>query len=746
MILQKKKKLKAIMNIFNLFTKKDKLKKECWDYLSGWSDTRLSLEDKKPYLQSTNDYDFLKLMATSVNRMDYMNSCLLGLIANIGETQPNLLTEQEQKNSYRFSLFYNNLVVSKAKDFFFRETPNRALEEPYFSSDQETYVQAKRLIKSLNRVEKWQKKDIGKFKEDLGKYYFLLPFLYEFIYNKEKEEGVFLRFEYNQNTFNDLINVIKKDIEEINTEEDYRKKTHDIVVKILRKQILEEDEQKTTKNEVATKQYQKFVSVLTDEQKTIEPYTWRICNILWKIDGFIQDADELNSKENEQARFQSIKEALVKFINESEELYSRSYEQSSNDFIKIFEIESRLFRRLYDEDETGNAPVRKTFDKENAYLLRVKSLEEVESIFSTIKAYLKEISTIEKSKFISTDINWIYRKLEVSHWHKERKLEDLLECLSGEELEQLFVLYASSANQQYENIIGAYSSGVFLAHVINFYNKKSDIPVWLYKVFPYVGVHPLHDNHKHERLNKNTLICDESIKTGFSMATYQARLSRNSKHGKAASPKILTLLNFTQYKRTVELGGEIDSLLSIQKNGQVMLNRSVSKEELTIPDIKLAKSLSENEIEKLYQLMRGDKKNATDYLDKTPILCNTISVIGISKRMKSNIIKYYNNNNLKEILLYSPSKEGRTLMLMTAYLLKLDNYKVKMGSGAWKKYQPTNNTNKNETQCAVAIDLSHNTGYTLKSGIEDFTEKTDINTLEYFNLILCAGKKQKRNE
>jgi len=85
-------------------------------------------------------------------------------------------------------------------------------------------------------------------------------------------------------------------------------------------------------------------------------------------------------------------------------------------------------------------------------------------------------------------------------------------------------------------------------------------------------------------------------------------------------------------------------------------------------------------------------------------------------------------------------------MLMTAYLLKLDNYKVKMGSGAWKKYQPTNNTNKNETQCAVAIDLSHNTGYTLKSGIEDFTEKTDINTLEYFNLILCAGKKQKRNE
>ena len=292
------------------------------------------------------------------------------------------------------------------------------------------------------------------------------------------------------------------------------------------------------------------------------------------------------------------------------------------------------------------------------------------------------------------------------------KLENLFEDenVGFDNLNTLFTFYTLQTDNQridtrdgeFSNIIGFYSSGVFLGHILNIFQNKLNRCIWLYKIFPHVNIEPNH-NHDKQAETKSFLVCDESLKTAFSL---QTMINSVYRHKHEINKIFLSgIFDFSKYEKA--------RIHNNQYKYRTIFK--VDQDECIICASYIYKNFNKN-VEKILEL-NGDFFSKLEVkLDKLPyknrvnmsyFLTNTNWVLWFAHKCVDNIEEKLKTEKKKEVLLFAPSHEGRTLLFMVAYLLLEKKIQPRITLKSWKKFKNSKDILK------VGIDLSYHSGFTL---------------------------------
>lgn len=553
-------------------------------------------------------------------------------------------------------------------------------------------------------------KNQNKLKHEIQRFFHLLTLLYGFIYNHDENYGVFLRFKYDYKKFVQLREIIEDKLRKVDDEIKLRKFIHDILPIVLQ----ENGEIHKPYREI----YKEFIKnfIKDYDKKYLEPFLYRFANILRILDALIHDSDELIEREEKKEFDKNIAEGIItasmNWFEEIDKNYKRITKGRKIDYGEIWERE-QSFANLFSE------------------IIEKKDYGEIKRKIHDLNRFADKFIKLKIERKNNPDWGKIEEKLqEIIKNHSEEKLKfvHLIEKLNYDELTALLNLYServiSSIGNDETEFVGFYTSGVFLSQFVTLMNNIQN-SVWMFKVFPYVTLHPIVKNLEIGKI----IVTDESIKTGFSYSLFKTYLT------KSISPKLPTLyvhpfLFFTDYKRVIT-EEYIKPLISI----------SLEKEEIDIPYKKLeiqyisvnftqSKESIKKEIEE--NLFRGNQKR----LDLSPYISGQKTILLFSKLFAERIKEKCNK---KDVLIFSPSPKGRVLALWTAYLLKSDGINV---------YFDTNVLNENKEICKIAIDSSTDTGFTLAHRwYSKINKKFDADKIRdiinEFDLVLTIVKRDK---
>ncbi len=638
------------------------------DFLNKWVNIFLEIEQRFVILPKINNlsrskeyYDFLELIGQSVYLLNLFNSKLINAFDR--------KVESKQYVDYaivsQYLRFNNNLVTSKIKHFFFREVPYKSYNEPFVKVDLDVFLNAKGAIESLKT------NNFSDFKFYISKYFHLLGFLYSFIYNPFKNEGVFLRFNYNKDIFNGIYNMIMTNISKLNdsgeNEISFREFAHNLIPDILKSYL-----DNTSKSIASREVYQVFVGhFYQNDALFVEPLTWRFADLIWKTEGAIQDMDEITTSGKKTELDKEIISNVTRFIGNYLNECKKMYQNKKINYESLFDFESQLVSVIWEK------------------ILYQKKRENIRLFFDEITLIAANQPEINVINFKPNKEVEILNKLRREH-ESYYKIERLIEDLDRDELISLLISYFGMFNKSIVQnkrtaFVGFYTSGVFLAHLLNILFKLEK-PVWMFKTFPYVSTHPIHSES--DNLDFDTiLICDESIKTGFTYSIYEGYLFRNC--NKEVKTILYALFDFSYYKKLDTKQKNFNALVELNENFSPFKSSIIVEMDKTI-------AIKKIDIEKII-----DSATRDEGLDVTLIMTNSQVLFFICDRFKFIIKEMMTDKNKDSVLLFSPSPEGRVLALITSLLIKLDGGKVIFSSKS------------NASYLNVAIDISIDTGFTL---------------------------------
>jgi len=204
----------------NLILSKEK-SEEASSLLNSWANCFLTLENKyyvKRNEVSNRDYEFLKLIGQSVYYLNSSNSLLIASIETFNKRNENNKITVELENLSIYMRFFNSLVASKIKYFFFREEPIKNTNNPFVKIDFSILKSGNNLIKELSK----DNVNINSIIVSASRYFYLQTLLYSFTYHSKKEKGIFLKFDYDKKKYTDINRIITNKYNASKTEQDIR--------------------------------------------------------------------------------------------------------------------------------------------------------------------------------------------------------------------------------------------------------------------------------------------------------------------------------------------------------------------------------------------------------------------------------------------------------------------------------------------------------------------------------------------
>jgi hypothetical protein len=706
----------------NLILDSDR-KEEATKLLNSWANCFLELE--KDYFVRRNevsnrDYKFLKLIGQSVYYINSFNSLLISSIEDYAKSINNDKISRELKCITRYVRFFNSLVASKIKFFFFREMPIRNTNSPFVKLDFQILKIGNELINELS-------KNIFSnmaISISVSKYFYLQALLYSFIYHSQKEKGAFLRFRYDEKSYTIISKIIL---------EQYTKATSEIQIRLLGSNVIaiiashyiDKDGQFNIDTNAIMKPdcYDNLFLKLSKSSDTyIEPLTLHLADILWKIDGMIHDDDEYINSNDDKIRHENetvncVKDFVENYFNKTKAMYRNN----EINFLDIFELEKNFFNRFYPLvfNQSTIEVIRDKFEKINKANQCAVKCEDLQLNFD----------------INDTDLINIFDKVRDSG-ERGFKLETLIEILDTEELLALFSSYSKLIPKEdivdkKTEFVGFYKSGIFLGHIVNILNSTSK-PIWLFKSKPYVATHPIHEDKEYNDFNK-IIIFDECLKTGFTYSLYESYLTRNL-YSSHLSTALYSIFDFTSYTR-IEFKDHVNFYSLIKLND---INFPINNNELQVHKQMLKKqknisfSVNENNMEEIVKIIQYSSglSRIPNRVDLTFLLSNTETLYSVCNIFAGRIISQ--NNSKKDIMLSTASSDGEVLILVTAFILKLKCKQVKI------KFYTGGDISKSFFN--VAIDLSLMSGFSLGHMASrrkkcSFSEKMINDALDSFDLI-----------
>ncbi len=712
---------------------------DLYSLLDDWVKIALYLEKTyKDRIIDLSNIDFLLKIGKSVYILNTINSILIANIEkNVNNIEKNLDNKEELNNLTKFWRFFNSLIASKVKHFFFRELPVVNINYPFLDLDFELADSAYKIISLSAKILKQNKNNLDKLAALLFKNFFYQSLYYAFIYNLHENRGAFLRFKYNKKHFLNISKQLSKLIR-FNSEENLRLFTSNYLCWLVTYYL----DQKNIKLEDIEKPkcYQFLFEKIKDDNLFLEPFTYHLADIIWKLDGMIQDDDEVvENSSNQNDLIQIVNKFINHFLKEADKVYR----YNRINFYNFYRIESNFVKDIYD------------------LLLPEKKREDITKCFLNLNQRKSFSKKLQKEHEKICDLFELISNLR-TRGEKGLKLESLLEDI---DINIFISLVSAFAKLIVENLfdkkiafVGFYKSGVFLAHLINWIFGTNHF-IWLFKTKPYVATHPIHEEDTKKIFTSKILLFDESIKTAFTYSLYESYLKRNLfTHNHAI--KLYSLFDFTKYKKIIKLDYtslyQLDKdLFPINRNILEVLTKTTNKLNFSLDQIsRTSKEQMNIIIKEIAHKFKKDHK-----FDFTYLLTNSFVSWQIAYLFAEKILNYLSvstqnvstqNVSTKKIYIFSPSGEGEILSLLTTFILKLLNSDLKI---CFLDKGEVINWPLSQDDYLIAIDLSLITGFSLaynwsiaKEG--KYSPSQKINLLSDFHLIctICSSAKATKSE
>jgi hypothetical protein len=714
-----------VIDFFQFLKDYQKAPHQCTSRLDLWSNAHIGLERhfREKQIPNVKDPRFLALLGTSINRISLFHSCL---IRHLDQTQAKCADESksELKRIRRFCIFHNDLIVSKVKHFFFREEPNLHENPNFLDPELQVYHLGEDLGYAIDNLA--HHKDLETQYSNacrlFGKYFYLTELIYDFIYD-ENHQGLFLEFAYDKQRYlacrrvlEQFVTILSDEILRCNLDSNvtskhwlfdvlkYRYSSRYLLISVLEACL-------GCPDDGVPKSLKKRFSILLNAYRSartggaaIEPMTWHLCTIIWKVYGYLNDAWRYHDFSNREAREISLIIHIKELILNHLAICDKAYRSNEIDYAEMFNNETNFISKLYYPfDRRPFIPFHsKTSIKECLHKLDGLFLDKVH-LFP--KRQERKVGPFEAT----------LRKINSRVENQDNlKIEFLLDFLDRNELSDLLVAFIE--NQQFiesnknDTIVGFLSSGVFLGHLANLYTDNLTRPVWAFKLYPYIAIQPFHRHNICGEGNSPTLVTfDESVKTGYSIGAFEAYVESSFPSGTNIS--VHTLCDFKRsYQRIHGLRSKIHSMLVENPRSHFVLNPDVHRvKESYVPlewNSLVDAALMTNAINLITH---------KDHFDLSLLLSNTPFLLSLCRKFALDIENHVGNEKERRILLFSPSNEGRVLMFMTAFFLKLDGFTIGLTESSWKRFSASN-------PFKVSIDLSQTTGYVLASNWASFID------------------------
>ena len=677
-----------------------------------------------------NDKKLLSLLGGAIHNLNCFNSTLICGLEDKCKESNNTESIKFYKDLLTYSRFFSDLLVSSSKDYFFREDPIENINFPQLDIVSILYSAGLDIIKIFNLKDF----DTDIVKKIYAKYFFYAGLQYEMLYHYDQHIGVFLTFEFDKEIFNDAKKIIFDKISAIKTEIGFREFFYKCFPNII--SLYLPAGSKFEETSPVRKVYAEFVKLSSSSNFLIEPLSWRFLNILWKIDNLIQDAEEALGNNNQPTYPEQYQENLIQNVGEFGDKYRNFCELiyknmcQSIKYHELFNIELEFIKKFASNENN---------DCQSSSSVRVRkssSIEDIRSAYDKISDFVIS-GTNDYEKNIGSYSNVIkstnekheprqlldYLNRQIFKTPSNCKLESIISSLDRSFLHlilSLFVQKVEAVSYDCDEIIGVSSSGVFLGHIVNLFTDNLDRIVWMFKMFPEVLVYPVHDRRIEDigiQSRCTYLLCDESVKTGFSIASYETYLNRFHRNSRINTH---VLFDYDKsYKKIMDLQSKFYSVLHESDSGHLELDKDI--EDGTCFDMLhiqhkykgLCSSESAKKVTKEY-LTNFDQRIFSDpMLDVSFLLSSTKSVLYLAFQFYNKIKTLVAEKNPSRILIFSPSDEGRVLAFMTAFLWSIfpefDDIKIDMSRKSL--VEPDQNSLR------LTIDLTYNTGFTLRKGL-----------------------------
>ena len=686
-------------------------KKKLGQSLDVWANCFYRLENK--YIASgpvvdADDYDFLFMIGEGVCHLNDFGSLLISSFERYLDKTKKTdfddynIEKKESKNFDRcqefvnYMRFFNNLICSKVKYFFFRETPVKSVNFPLLEIDKDLVLLGYDLLDLLSG----EKINFRQLKIAIAKYFYLNGLMYSFIYDDHHRTGLFLRFSYDKYRFESISEKLKK-LTNIYLSEDEgatnKKELKYFLVKsgclIISDYVEEESKKNKLYDEIRKpKCYNDFYLKALDSSLQVEPFTYRLMDIMWKLNGMLLIGDKNIRSKGATENFFDASIEISNFTKEYLNALGKMYHEGTIDYLQLYNVESRLF--------TKDGLYKKIF--------REEPIEEVKNKFTILNNVVKKSKTLKTlpldiEKINDMNIENVLNKIE---YHKESdlKVDVLIEALNPKDLLCLLKKYVDMIVsldkgffEKSTQMAGFYRAGVFLSHITNIlYSSNKNI--WLFNTRPYVATLPTHkENDFHDV--ENIILIDDNIKTGYTYKLYDSYIKRNNFRNKI-DVRMYSLFDFKKYKRISGISAnDVKALITVDENKGFELRRFADIKNQLYQNSDIA--IKNINIKDTLQKIIDSKGNA----DIAFVIANTDLFLNICHSFVHKIIEHIKSIKTNKLALFPISVSGSVFSMMTAFLLKLlhekevvfvkSGYKIKTG------------------EPIIAIDVSFITGFSL---------------------------------
>jgi len=707
-----------------------------------WSENQMKLERYFRRMTKTNSDEAIATIGNAIYYIDQFNNSINNrLFALYEKMQKNKNEAQEDiKNLYLYSLFHNNIIIAKVKHFFFREVPNKSANNQFYSSELPVYFLGKEIHSLITNIENNKSYDTGKAKFIFCKYYYNLSLLYEFIYNKDKNEGIFLDFSYNDTIYRYTKSVFLKlfPTDSKDDEKSIRWAIHQLTPSLLDYYIGMDTSKWPQKKRYSHYVIKKINTTLRHSE--IEPLSWRLSILLWYLDGQLQDAQEYIVDCTAQRTniapsvTSNIVKSLKNFVTSYLDFIDKSYKDGQIDYSTLFDTEVGFINLIWSiDDKTEYALVK--FRKQKTISDLIKEFE------TTIKEHIADPIGIPTQLKCNHSINnihdFITQKADLSSIKNEPifKIHRLLENtnLTGDDLYYIFYSFSENVikycGQHDFSLIGFSVSGMVLSHLYNLIRGSLDQQVWYFRFFPFVSIHPNHLHYdgccpsiqgcgKNQTIKENYVVAlDEASKTKFTSAIYLSHLKTSHPNW---SFQLFTLFSDTQ-TRKINATHDVWTLFTYENNKLVPHHtNNISNKN---PDIYKAPLVEQLAPDKALQILRAVFQNKNDNrLDTNLLLTNSKFVISRCLYFAQQIYDYTKERNHNHVFLYSPSAEGKIFSYITVFIYRA--YKEYSHKITWILSKKSfNELPQNTYSCTkVHLDICQFTGFTLANSLSNFLD------------------------
>jgi len=598
--------------------------------------------------------------------------------------------------------YYNNLVLSKIKHFFFREKPSKPyvfLDNKFNSND---FIALLLDIKNEKLVE-----------ENLAKYFLFFFFAFDFLYYKdlnEEKEGFFTDFAINKEVFEKSKEHILNKIEAIYSYDSQEKREYSfrlwgnqIIAQILKINLYIAQNKNINDSELRLETYEKLNVAYKDyiqykknnEDFTIEPFSYFIAYEIWKNAHLLHRKADFNK-----------------------------------DFVKDY---SKYIENLFNEFE--NIYKNKKLDYKNIYELQINLIKEVESLIDNfdcikqdIKINIKGISLVKKKE--SKKNNLINLKIE--NKPELFSIEKLLEEENGIYklnylIDSLFDKIIINNNGERISFFSSYTSGAFLSILFGLRFPDKIENIYLFKTFPFVDLQPyyyvkkdfIRSNNNAKECNvlpdfkeaDNIVFLDDIMRTGFtySMIKYAYyRVIHEDIENK--NLKYFVFFKNSKLENMKFVKGLYTSAASLEDDSFYQLDDIYTNKEL-FEFNNLNIKIGNEDIKEVFKKYLNVEIFNNDKIDYSFILVKPYLIWTIIKEFKNILDKKILPNINGDLYFYSFSPQGKTILLLLLYFFKNYYPDKKIFINKVKKHNDVKGNN-------IFIDITINTGATAEIGLK----------------------------